>query len=222
MKMFAVLALAAVAAAEPEADAQQLVYSGLPAAATVYSGVHAAQVYNAVPQVYSAAVPAVHHAATYSAAVPAVHHAATYTYNAAVVPKVYSAPVAAHAAVYGSPNVYTANPTTITNYNSPQQYTAVEHTPFGNRYVAKNGAVEHVVKREAEAANLYYSNVYGQSVVPSVYSHSVVPSVYSHSVVPSVYSAVPDVYNNPNVVYNGAHPSNYNVCTNTMGFRVPC
>merc|ERR1712025_1444462 len=40
---------------------------------------------------------------------------------------------------------------TITNYNNPEHYTAVSNGVFGPKYIAKNGAVQHVVKREAEA-----------------------------------------------------------------------
>merc|ERR1712203_260045 len=74
-------------------------------------------------------VPAVHHPVVYNTA---VHHPVVY--NAAVAPVV--APVASH---------------TITNYNNPEQYTAVSNGVFGPSYVAKNGPVEHIVKREAEA-----------------------------------------------------------------------
>merc|ERR1712008_541226 len=40
---------------------------------------------------------------------------------------------------------------TITSYNSPTHYTAVSNGVYGPSYVAKNGAVQHVVKREADA-----------------------------------------------------------------------
>merc|ERR1711892_267163 len=40
---------------------------------------------------------------------------------------------------------------TVTSYNSPTHYTAVSNGVYGPSYVAKNGAVQHVVKREAEA-----------------------------------------------------------------------
>jgi len=39
----------------------------------------------------------------------------------------------------------------VTSYNSPNHYTAVSNGLYGPSYIAKNGAVQHVVKREAEA-----------------------------------------------------------------------
>merc|ERR1712025_1462407 len=130
IKMLVVLALAAVAYAEPEADAQLLTYNTSPllsAFNTYTHSVAAPLVKAAVPAVtYKAAVPAV----TYKAAVPAV------TYNTVHTPVVYAQPqVATH---------------TITNYNNPEHYTAVSNGVFGPKYIAKNGAVQHVVKREAE------------------------------------------------------------------------
>merc|ERR1719209_1388159 len=44
--------------------------------------------------------------------------------------------------------------------NSPEHYTAVSNGVYGPSYVAKNGPVQHVVKREAEAdPALVYNNV---------------------------------------------------------------
>merc|ERR1712128_225956 len=40
---------------------------------------------------------------------------------------------------------------TVTSYNSPTHYTAVSNGVYGPSYVAKNGAVQHIVKREADA-----------------------------------------------------------------------
>merc|ERR1712025_122577 len=131
MKMLVVLALAAVACAEPEADAQLLTYNTSPLVSAFNTYTH--QV--AAPLV-KAAVPAV----TYKAAVPAV------TYNTVPTPAVYNAAVSP--VVYAQPQVATH---TITNYNNPEHYTAVSNGVFGPKYIAKNGAVQHVVKREAEA-----------------------------------------------------------------------
>merc|ERR1712088_28133 len=39
----------------------------------------------------------------------------------------------------------------ITNYNNAEQFTAHSNGVFGPKYIAKNGPVEHIVKREAEA-----------------------------------------------------------------------
>merc|ERR1712228_713471 len=49
---------------------------------------------------------------------------------------------------------------TVTSYNNPNHYTAVSNGVYGPKYVAKNGPVQHVVKREAEAdPALIYSNI---------------------------------------------------------------
>merc|ERR1712106_304244 len=58
----------------------------------------------------------------------------TYNYNHVVSPVVRA--LASH---------------TVTSYNSPTHYTAVSNGVYGPSYVAKNGAVQHIVKREAEA-----------------------------------------------------------------------
>merc|ERR1739838_1015812 len=50
-----------------------------------------------------------------------------------------------------SPVVHALASHTVTSYNSPNHYTAVSNGVYGPSYVAKNGAVQHVVKREAEA-----------------------------------------------------------------------
>merc|ERR1711988_2082196 len=122
MKMFVVLALVAAAAAEPEAD-PALVYTtglhglhapltyaaGLPLAHHTYAGVPVVGVKSAVVESViekPADVKVETTPITYT--VPAVHHPVVY--NTAVPPVV--APVASH---------------TITNYNNPEQYTAVSN-----------------------------------------------------------------------------------------------
>merc|ERR1719308_19066 len=164
MKMLVVLALAAVAYAEPEADAQLLTFNTSPLS------VAAPLVKAAVPAVtYKAAAPAV----TYKAAVPAV------TYNTVPTPAVYNAAVSP--VVYAQPQAATH---TITNYNNPEHYTAVSNGVFGPKYIAKNGAVQHVVKREAEAEAEADADSLLYNTLPAVtYSHAVAPAVtYSHAV----------------------------------------
>merc|ERR1712020_26759 len=134
MKMFIVLFLAAVAFAEPEAEAEAdpawFYSSGLP-----YSSLTRG-FYN--PVVYTK--PAVY---TYPWQKPVVYQKPVVT-NVSPVVSTYAAPaVAAPAQV-------------VTNYKSPLQYTA-HSTLLGQtlglpKYIAKNGPVEHIVnKREAEA-----------------------------------------------------------------------
>merc|ERR1711926_29066 len=227
MRLFVVLALVAAAAAEPEAD-PALVYTtglhglhapltyaaGLPLAHHTYAGVPVVGVKSAVvksvvekpadvkvettPITYT--VPAVHHPVVYNTA---VHHPVVY--NAAVAPVV--APVASH---------------TITNYNNPEQYTAVSNGVFGPSYVAKNGPVEHIVKREAEADPALLYSTYGYPTYAGVYG----AGVYGH------LAAAPAVVANPLVktpdhavaatAFGYTHSSNVGICTNVNGVQVPC
>merc|ERR1712203_803624 len=242
MKMFVVLALVAAAAAEPEADpalvyttglhAAPLTYAaGLPLAHHTYAGVPVVGVKSAVvksvvekpadvkvattPVVYSAAV---HH--------PVVYNTAVHT------PVVYNTAAAVH-----KPVVYNAAVAPIANYNNPEQYTAVSNGVFGPSYVAKNGPVEHVVKREAEAEAdpaLLYST-YGYPTYAGVYGAGVYglhhAGVYGlhHA---GVYAAAPTVVANPLVktpdhavaltAAGYTHSSNVGVCTNVNGVQVPC
>merc|ERR1711892_1027392 len=189
MKMFVVLALVAAACAEPEADP-----------ALVYSSVHSpllrafcnvpALTYNSavntLPATYSHAVAtpfvkAVAPAASYNAVAPAVTYKTVstpaLTYNtAAVSPLVYAQhQVASH---------------TVTNYNSPTHYTAVSNGVFGPKYIAKNGPVQHIVKREAdaEADALLYTLPYNTAVntLPVTYNHAVATPVVNSDATPVV------------------------------------
>merc|ERR1712241_515163 len=151
------------------------------------------------PVVYSAAV---HHPLVYNTAV-AVH--TPVVYNAAV------APIASH---------------TITNYNNPEQYTAVSNGVFGPSYVAKNGPVEHVVKRKAEADPALLYSTYGYPTYAGVYGAGVYGAHHA-----GVYAA-PAVVANPLVktpdhavaltAAGYTHSSNVGVCTNVHGVQVPC
>merc|ERR1712025_1346282 len=185
MKMLVVLALAAVACAEPEADAQLLTYNTSPILSAFNTYAHPV----AAPLV-KAVVPAV----TYKAAVPAV------TYNTVPTPAVYNAAVSP--VVYAQPQVATH---TITNYNNPEHYTAVSNGVFGPKYIAKNGAVQHVVKREAEAEAEADADALLYNTLPLTYNTAVktvpAPAVTYKTVTPAVYNSAvgPLVYN-----YNGA------------------
>merc|ERR1711937_86825 len=231
MKMLVVLAMGAVAYAEPEADAQLLTYNTSPLVSAFNTYTHqvaAPLVKAAVPAVtYKAAVPAV----TYKAAVPAV------TYNTVPTPAVYNAAVSP--VVYAHPQVATH---TITNYNNPEHYTAVSNGVFGPKYIAKNGAVQHVVKREAEAeaeadadALLYstlplayntavntlplaYNTAVNTVAAPAVtYSHAVAaPAVTYKAVAPAVtYKTVPT----PAVTYKTVTPAVYNSAVSPLAYN---
>merc|ERR1711911_463105 len=212
MKMFVVLALAAVAYAEPEAEAfnplvytagvapVRAAYSHVAAPLTTYSHAVSAPVstyVNAPVSTYSHAVAAP--VATYSQVAPV----ATYSQVAPVATYSQASPVASYVAskvatpVVSSYNhiaapvsAYAAMPMAhqaITSYKSPHHYTAVGNGVTAPKYVAKNHGVEHVVKREAEADAQY--------ITPSVYTHGLVNSVapvntfaYSAAVAPATYT----------------------------------
>jgi len=84
---------------------------------------------------------------------------------------------------------------TVTSYNNPEHYTAVSNGVYGPSYVAKNGPVQHVVKREAEAdpALIYSSNVVSPlastyavaSPLTTTYNHVAAPlTTYNHVATP--------------------------------------
>merc|ERR1712158_274433 len=220
MKMFVVLALAVLAAAEPEADPQLLV-SGIHGVHTPYTHVAPVSTYSSpllktlVPAVKSI-VPAVKTVVPAVKTVAATPLVSTYgsTYGAG-----YPLTYGAHA--YG---VIAAPKAVITNYQDSEHYTA-EATPLGKAlgepsYVAKNGEVVHKVeKREAEAALLYsglhtpsvygtgINSVYNRAVVsPYTYGSSlyrnVVPAV-STPVVSSYRAAIPAVSSYRSPIYQG-------------------
>merc|ERR1712013_693037 len=140
---------------------------------------------------------------------------------------------------------------TLTSYNNPNHYTAVSNGVYGPKYVAKNGPVQHVVKREAEAdPALIYSHA---APLASTYTvASPLTTTYNHvaHVAPmTTYSHVAPItttYNNivaSPVTYtahvatplasNGAHAvaattagwthsANVGVCTNVHGQQVAC
>merc|ERR1739848_710998 len=92
---------------------------------------------------------------------------------------------------------------TITNYHNPTHYTAVSNGAVGPKYIAKNGPVAHVVKREAEAeaeADPWYTTYSGMipSYPTSVYPrYPVYPAVNSvptvNTVVPTINTVLPTV-----------------------------
>merc|ERR1739848_601044 len=91
---------------------------------------------------------------------------------------------------------------TITNYHNPTHYTAVSNGAVGPKYIAKNGPVAHVVKREAEAeaeADPWYTTYSGMipsyptSVYPRYPVYPPVNSVRTVNSVPTVNTVVPTV-----------------------------
>merc|ERR1712088_187191 len=222
MKMFVVLALAVLAAAEPEADPQLLV-SGIHGVHTPYT--HVAPVSTYSSPLLKTLVPAV------KSIVPAVKTVVPAVKTVAATPVVStysSAYGAGYPLTYGAHayGVIAAPKAVITNYQDSEHYTA-EATPLGKAlgepsYVAKNGEVVHKVeKREAEAdAALFYSVLHTPSVystgINSVYNRAVVsPYTYGSSlyrnvvpavstpVVSSYQAAIPAVSSYRSPIYHG-------------------
>merc|ERR1712223_516202 len=199
MKMFIVLFLAAVAFAEPEAEAEAdpawFYSSGLPYS-SLTRGFYNPGVYSkpvvyqkpVVPGVAPVAAPAVYTKPavyTYPWQKPVVYQKPVVT-NVSPVVSTYAAPAAA------------APAQVVTNYKSPLQYTA-HSTLLGQtlglpKYIAKNGPVEHIVnKREAEAEAEPEADpqfLLGNGALPL--STGVLPTTLHASVLPAV-PAVPAV-----------------------------
>merc|ERR1711936_24072 len=203
MKMFIVLFLAAVAFAEPEAEAEAdpawFYSSGLPYS-SLTRGFYNPVVYSkpvvyqkpVVPGVAPVAAPAVY-------TKPDVY---TYPWQK---PVVYQKPVVTNVSpvvsTYAAPAV-SAPAQVVTNYKSPLQYTA-HSTLLGQtlglpKYIAKNGPVEHIVnKREAEAeADPQFLLSTGAlplstGVLPTTLHASVLPAVPAVPAVKSVHVASP-------------------------------
>merc|ERR1719213_1625936 len=276
MKMFVVLALATAAVAEPEAaaDAQYIsaygayhpyttTYGALPYTRSygVYGGAYSSPLISALSYthygkreaeadpalVYSNAYP---YTTTYAAAAYPYSHVATPLVRNVATPLVrtVATPLVNTVASHVVPAVASH---TVTIYNNPNHYTAVSNGVYGPKYVAKNGPVQHVVKREAEAdPALIYSHA---APLASTYTvASPLANTYNHvaHVAPmTTYSHVAPMtttYNNivaSPVTYtahvatplasNGAHAvaattagwthsANVGVCTNVHGQQVAC
>merc|ERR1712045_455380 len=260
MMKFVVLALVAAAAAEPEADSQFYSYAAPTAYSTTYNRAFPYSAYFPYSNFYSHAFPysyATHHMTKrdaeaepqtftpyYQSAWPYTYPQTAYTNTHHLLPAVrtVSAPVvrtvaspllktlmpAAHRTYASVPALPTHH---ITNYNNAEQFTAHSNGVFGPKYIAKNGPVEHIVKREAEAepeAEAQYPyfpihNTYSH-VAPVATYNNVAPitSTYSHvAPMTSTYSHVAPINTYGHQVAL-THPSNVGVCLNNMGIQVPC
>jgi len=259
--MFVVLALVAVAVAEPEAKPEAQFYGG---AYYNYGASPLTTTFNRVVSPYSAysytyGPPRAHYYGKREADPALVYSSYVSSPLAATTPcgpsGCYHSPVVRYVASPGVKTVatppvvkYVANPMvktvaapvvatpfapavashTITSYNSPTHYTAVSNGVFGPSYVAKNGVVQHVVKREAEAdPALVYNNVV--SPFTSTYSVGPLSTTFNHVVSPYHHlpvAATPLATNGAHAVAattaGWTHSSNVGVCTNVHGLRVPC
>merc|ERR1711970_989153 len=245
MKMFVVLALVAVAVAEPEAKPEAQFYGGAyynygaspltttfnlvvsPYSAYPYTyGLHRSHYYGkreADPALVYGSYVSSPLAATTPCGPSGCYHSPVVRYVASPVVKTVAAPVVA------TPFAPAVASHTITSYNSPTHYTAVSNGVFGPSYVAKNGVVQHVVKREAEAdPALVYNNVV--SPFTSTYSvASPLTTTFHHVVSPYHHlpvAATPLATNGAHAVAattaGWTHSSNVGVCTNVHGLQVPC
>merc|ERR1711892_1504828 len=227
MKMFVVLALANSSVHSPLLRA----FNNVPAL-TYNSPVNTLPLtyntaVNTLPATYSHAVAtpfvkAVAPAVSYKAVAPAVTYKAVapaVSYNAV-------APAVTYKTADVSPLVYAQHQVashTVTNYNSPTHYTAVSNGVFGPKYIAKNGPVQHIVKREADAEAdadaLLYTLPYNTAVntLPVTYNHAVATPVVNSDATPVVTynAAVNNVVATPSVYNTALHhgviaPSVYN------------
>lgn len=226
--MFVVLALAAVAVAEPEADP-----------ALLYSGAHYTTGYSGYPTTY------MNYPRTYGYPVARTYAAAPAVTYAAAPAVTYARPAVTYTTPLVKPVV--AAPTqVITNYNNPQVYTA-RATHLGAalgvpNYVAKSGPVVHAVqKRDAEAEPeadpaLLYSGHYATPAVTyaaaPVHTYAAAP-VHTYAAAPALTYAA-NTYAYPYAgVYKAhhavaatnlgyTHSSNVGLCFNTYGGQVPC
>merc|ERR1712106_348841 len=167
-----------IAKREAEAEADPALIYGSYAAAPYARYGHFSHV--AAPFVRTVAAPVVR-----TVAAPAVRTIAapltTYNYNHAVSPVVRA--LASH---------------TVTSYNSPTHYTAVSNGVYGPSYVAKNGPVQHVVKREAEADPAFVYNT-----VPTYATSSVVaPLASTYAVASPLTTTYNHVAAPPTTTYN--------------------
>merc|ERR1711892_706879 len=235
MKMFVVLALVAAACAEPEAE-PALVYSSVHSPLLrAFSNVPALTYNSAVntpPLTYNTAVNSLPATYSHAVATPFVRAVAPAVSNNAVAPAVTYKAVATPAVTYNtaavSPVVYAQHQVashTVTNYNSPTHYTAVSNGAFGPKYIARNGPVQHVVKREADAEAdadaeaLVYTFPWNTAVntLPATYNHAVATPVVNSVATPAVTynAAVNNVVATPSVYNSALHhgvvaPSVYN------------
>merc|ERR1719317_1676758 len=215
--MFVVLALAAAAVAEPEAaaDAQLISAYGAPSYTRsygVYGGAYSPYVYTHYGKREAEADPALVYSnaaypytTTYAAAAYPYSHVATPLVRNVATPLVrnVATPLVRTVATpfvntVASPYVNTVASHvvpavashTLTSYNNPNHYTAVSNGVYGPKNVAKNGPVQHVVKREAEAdPALIYSHA-AHVASMTTYSHVAPMTTYSHVAPMTTYSHV--------------------------------
>merc|ERR1711935_1051052 len=211
MKMFVVLALVDSSVHSPLLRA----FSNVPAL-TYNSAV------NTLPLTYNTAVNTLPATYSHAVATPFVRAVAPAVSTNAVAPAVTYKAVATPAVTYNtaavSPVVYAQHQVashTVTHYNSPTHYTAVSNGAFGPKYIARNGPVQHIVKREADAKAgadadaLVYTFPWNTAVktLPATYNHAVATPVVNSDATPVVTynAAVNNVVATPSVYNTALH-----------------
>merc|ERR1719225_617396 len=223
MKMFVVLALAAAAVAEPEAAADAQYISTYPY--TTYGAYPYTRSYGVYPAYSSPIISSLYNrhfiAKREAEADPALVYSnaftpyttAAYPYSHVATPFVRTVPYVNTVASHVVPAVASH---TVPSYNNPHHYTAVSNGVYGPKYVAKNGPVQHVVKREAEAdPSLIYSNLASTYAVASplttTYNHVAPLTTYNHVATPLASNGAHAV---AATTAGWTHSANVGVCTN--------
>merc|ERR1712013_401600 len=205
---------------EAEAD-PALVYSNAYPYTTTYAAAAYPYSHVATPLVRNVAPPLVRNVATplvRNVATPLVRNVAAPLVRTVTTPFVntVASPYVNTVASHVVPAVASH---TLTRYNNPNHYTAVSNGVYGPKYVAKNGPVQHVVKREAEAdPALIYSHV-----APMTTTYN---SIVASPVTYTAHVATPLASNGAHAVAattaGWTHSANVGVCTNVHGQQVAC
>jgi len=207
-----------IAKREAEAEADPALIYGSYAGAPLASTYATSNVVAPVANTYTVASPLTTYSHLASPLTTYSHVASpltAYSHVASPIVRTVASPVVRTVA---SPLVHALASHTVTSYNSPNHYTAVSNGVYGPSYVAKNGAVQHVVKREAEAdpALIYNTPLASTYAVASplaaTYNHVATPltTTYNHVATPltttynHVASPLTTTYNHVVSPYNVA------------------
>merc|ERR1712003_241842 len=216
MKMFVVLALAAAALAEPEADALTYTTSPLLRAFNNVNLYNTAAVQPITTTYNHVATPLVHSVAT-----PVVKHVATPVVQRVATPVVQSVATPFVQHVVKREAEAEADPLLVNAYNNIPAVNTYSHVATVPQVYSAAVApvVKPVVYNTAVTTPVVKSFV--KPVVKSVLNYNAVPQVYNHVVAtPAVYNTAPHAVALTPQGYT--HSSNVGVCTNNVGAVAPC
>merc|ERR1712001_214842 len=208
MGFLAVLALIAMAMAEPEAD-PALIYTTNTLPLT--SAVHHSPLVS--PLVYTTGVhqPIVYNSAVQTPVVYKTHPVAEKT------EKVSSPVVYTHALPLHKPVVYNSAVQTPLTYNTALTTPVLSKVFPSLKTLTTTPVVSHIAKAEADPALVYTTGVHH----PIVYNTAVqTPVVYKTPVQTPLLKTVDNAV--VPAVGGYIHSSHVGVCTNNLGIRVPC